>query len=118
MYSKYLNIVHIIFQIYELRKYPDTLRTECVGLKENEKEFVINYWKFYESQKFPIMYYFYLLGQLDDLFSFECVRKLPKYNYLKKPFDAPAAYERYLTNITYSNFHNAVKDYLEQEGKK
>ncbi|MCH8034849.1 MAG: PIG-L family deacetylase [Bacteroidetes bacterium] len=102
---------------FELRKYPDTLITVCNELNEINKGFVIEYWKFYESQRFPMMYYFYFLGQLDNLFNLECFRKLPKYDYLKKPFNAPAAYERYLPDVTYSDFHNAIYRYLKQEEK-
>ncbi len=103
---------------FEFRKFPSTLKTNCRELNSSEIDFVIEYWKHYRSQDFPFMYYVYFLKEEDNLFDFEYLRVEPNYNYLVKPFTAQAAYERYLPNLVYEDFHNAIKNYLSQRREK
>lgn len=103
---------------FHLRAYPDSLKTLKRKLSDIETNFVIDYWKIYQSQKFPLMYYFYFLGELNELFSYEEIRNLPDYDYTKRPFDSDASYERYIPNIRFEDFQKSITEYFKEKERQ
>lgn len=103
------------FLPFELRKYPDSLITFCRKLSICQTNFVMAYWKVYQSQNFPFLFYVFLIGEEDLIFKYEYLRPLPNYDYTKRPFNAPAAYKRYVKGLRFKDFQSAVKSYLNRK---
>jgi LmbE family N-acetylglucosaminyl deacetylase len=100
------------FLPFEMRKFPDTLITYCRELTAKQTKFVIKCWRIYHSQEFPFMQYLYFLDQENLIFKYEYLRVLPNYDYTKRPFNAAAAYGRYVFGLNYKDFHQNVVSYL------
>ncbi len=97
---------------FKVRQLPDSLNTCCRILTKDEFNNVLNFWYLYPSQYYPLDPFIRYTVGYRKAFGIEYYRKVPDYNYLEKPFEADAAYERFLKGVTYQDFHIAVKKYL------
>jgi LmbE family N-acetylglucosaminyl deacetylase len=97
---------------FRFRSYPPTLLTTRRVLPQNEYADVLRYWRIYKSQQFPIDWYMCITVGHETTFGTEYVRDLPQYNYLCEPNGGPAAYERFLRGVSFSDFARAVRDDL------
>lgn len=100
---------------FKVRQLPDSINTCCRILSKEEFNTVLSFWSLYPSQYFPLDPFIRCTVGYRKAFGIEYYRKIPKYNYLKKPFEANAAYERFLFGPTYKDFHEAVEEYINQK---
>lgn len=95
---------------FRMRKYPASIPTTCRRLSENEYQFVLDYWKIYSSQHFPLGWYIDFISGKRSTFGYEYIRRIPTYNYLQKPCRGSVAYERYL-KVNFEDFSGALQKY-------
>ena len=95
---------------YKLRRWPDTLSTSARELSDTEFDFVMAYWDIYRSQHFPFGTYLSATSSLRRVFGTEYTRELPGYTYDQPPFEAPAAYERFLKGVELGDLTAAVRE--------
>ncbi len=94
-----------------MRRYPETLKTQCRTLSQEEYHLVLDCWKIFKSQHFPLDLYITLSAGKNLTFGREYIRPLPEYNYLEIPPTQKVAYEKYL-DVNYSDFKQAVEQQL------
>ena len=76
---------------FRFRSYPSTLATTRRILPRKEYDDVLQYWKIYKSQQFPIDWYMCITVGHETTFGTEYIRDVPPYNYLCEPDGGPAA---------------------------
>jgi hypothetical protein len=103
---------------FRMRNIPPGQSFEIRNLDEDEFQYVVAYWNFYESQHFPLGFYIHITDGLEKTFGREYLRKIPKYNYTAKPFKAQAAYERFLKNVSFVDFADAVRKITVKERRQ
>lgn len=96
-----------------MRQYPETLGTECRTLSDEEYHFVLDCWKIFKSQHFPLNLLIKLSTGKRLTFGIEYTRRLPRYDYQELPPTEKIAYERYLDS-SYEDFKLGIQNYLNQ----
>ncbi len=93
---------------FRLRRYPKSLETQVRALAEDEYGFVVQYWGVYASQKSRFGLYMSFISSKRSVLGAEFTRDVPAYDYEAPPFDARAAYEKFLNDVTFGDFVAAV----------